>query len=65
MSEELMTTEEVAGYLRVKLSTVYEWARNGKIPATKVGRLWRFRQEQIEAWVRNGGLWLPGTHPRS
>ena len=51
-----MTVEEVADYLRVRPSTVYEWAKRGKIPAVKMGRLWRFESEEIEAWVRNGGL---------
>jgi len=56
MAENLMTAEEVAGYLRVKLATVYEWAKNGRMPAAKVGRLWRFHREEIDAWVRRGGL---------
>ena len=56
MAEMLMTAEEVARYLRVRLPTVYEWARTGKIPAAKAGRLWRFHREEIDRWVRNGGL---------
>jgi len=54
-ANELLTVEEVADFLRVKPSTVYEWAKQGKIPASKVGRLWRFSKQDIEAWVRNGG----------
>jgi len=65
MSRELMTAEEVAGYLRVRLSTVYEWAKKGKIPAARVGRLWRFQREEVEAWVRNGGLTSSSKHPGS
>jgi len=56
MSTKLMTAEEVAKYLRVRLATVYEWAKGGKIPASKVGRLWRFERAEIETWMRNGGL---------
>ena len=59
MSEQagkLLTVQEIAKYLRVKPSTVYEWAKNGKMPAAKVGRLWRFDREKVEAWVQNGGL---------
>ena len=52
---ELLTVDEVADFLRVKPSTVYEWAKNGKIPARKVGRLWRFSREEIESWTRSGG----------
>lgn len=51
--------EEVADYLRIKPSTVYEWAKKGNIPAIKMGRLWRFGIEEIEAWVKNGMNEIP------
>lgn len=54
MNKKLMTVEEVAEYLRVKPTTVYQWAKNGKIPAVKMGRLWRFGREEVEEWVKNG-----------
>ena len=49
---EIMTVADVADYLRIKTSTVYEWAANGKLPGVKVGRLWRFERSEIEKWVR-------------
>lgn len=48
---EFMTIEEVADYLRVPVSSVYKLAQRGKIPASKVGRHWRFRREFIDRWV--------------
>lgn len=56
MDKRLMTVEEVSDYLRVRPATIYEWAKQGKIPAVKMGRLWRFEIEKIEAWVKNGGV---------
>ena len=56
MTKPVMTVEEVAEYLRVTPSSIYEWAKAGKMPAAKVGRLWRFHREEIDAWVREGGL---------
>ena len=53
MTDKLIAVDEVAEYLRVKVTTVYEWAKEGKIPAAKVGRLWRFDREEIEAWVKS------------
>ncbi|MGC9455789.1 MAG: helix-turn-helix domain-containing protein [Phycisphaerae bacterium] len=61
-SPSLMTVEEVAEFLRVRPSTVYDWAKDGKIPASKVGRLWRFHRDEIDEWVRNGGA--SGKEPR-
>jgi len=56
MAKEVMTVEEGAEYLRVTPSSIYEWAKVGKMPAAKVGRLWRFHGEEIDGWVRRGGL---------
>ena len=54
MSEPaLMTMEEVADYLRVKKRTVYEWVKNGKIPAIKTVGQWRFKKIQIDHWLES------------
>jgi excisionase family DNA binding protein len=50
---ELMTIEEVADYLRVKKRTIYEWVKNGKIPAIKTVGQWRFKKMQIDTWLEN------------
>lgn len=47
----LMTIEEVAGYLRLSKDTVYRMAQMGRIPASKVGTQWRFRQDDVDAWL--------------
>jgi len=47
----LMTIEEVASYLRLSKDTVYRMAQAGKIPASKVGQQWRFRREDVDAWL--------------
>ena len=51
--QQLMTIEEVAEYLRVKKRTVYDWVKNGKIPAVKAVGQWRFKKEKIDAWLDN------------
>jgi len=45
-----MTIEEVAKYLKMKPQTIYTWAQNGKIPAAKIGKEWRFRRSLLDAW---------------
>ena len=49
--EILLTTEEVLEYLQVNLRTVYRLIKAGKIPAVRVGRQWRFRKRDIDAWL--------------
>ena len=48
---ELMTLQEVANYLRVTKKTIYRLLEAGKIPATKVGRQWRFDKLAIDEWL--------------
>ena len=48
-----LTTEEVLEYLQVNLRTVYRLIKAGKIPAVRVGRQWRFRKADIDAWLES------------
>ena len=54
--DQLMDIKEVANYLRLRESTVYAWAKGGKIPAFRLGRLWRFRRTELDAWLENQRL---------
>src|SRR5512135_2410834 len=51
MDESFLTTEEVLEYLQVNLRTVYRLIKASKIPAVRVGRQWRFRKRDIDAWL--------------
>lgn len=43
-----MTAAEVADLLHLPLSTVYQLARQGKLPASRLGRTWRFLRPRLE-----------------
>ncbi|HNR64858.1 MAG: helix-turn-helix domain-containing protein [Atribacterota bacterium] len=49
--EEYLTAKQVAEYLQVKPLTIYQWAREDKIPAIKIGRIWRFKKEAIDTYL--------------
>ena len=51
MQEILLTTEEVARYLKVDKFTVYRLLTQRKIPAFKVKGQWRFKKKLIDAWL--------------
>jgi excisionase family DNA binding protein len=58
IDETFLTTEEVLEYLQVNLRTVYRLIKAGRIPAVRVGRQWRFRKADLDAWLdgqRRGG----------
>ncbi len=48
---KLLNVKQVAQYLQLKESTIYSWAQDGKIPAIKIGRTWRFRQVDLDSWL--------------
>ena len=56
-NEGFLTTEEVLEYLQVNLRTVYRLIKSKSIPAVRVGRQWRFKKHDIDAWLegRKGG----------
>ena len=61
MSDDgFLTTEEVLQYLQLNLKTVYRLIRAGKLPAVRVGRQWRFRKRDIDAWLATTAL-PPGS----
>ncbi len=49
--DSFLTTEEFLEYLQVNLRTVYRLIKAGKLPAVRVGRQWRFRKSDIDAWL--------------
>jgi excisionase family DNA binding protein len=53
IDESFLTTDEVLEYLQVNLRTVYRLIKAGKIPAIRVGRQWRFRKRDIDAWLES------------
>ena len=54
VGDRWLSVDELAVYLGIKRDTVYKWIARRHLPAHKVGRLWKFRKEEIDAWVRSG-----------
>lgn len=52
MQEKLLTTSQLAKYLKVDKFTVYRLVSQKKIPAFKVGSQWRFKKSMIDAWLQ-------------
>ena len=49
--QAFLTTEEVLGYLKTTPRTIYRLIRSGELPAVRIGRQWRFRRADLDAWV--------------
>jgi excisionase family DNA binding protein len=52
---EVLTIEELAVYLKIAKSTLYKLSQEGRIPAQKVGRHWRYRKDAIDRWLEHPG----------
>ena len=55
MSARWLSVEQIAEYLGVSKDTVYAWISKRNMPAHRIGRLWKFKTEEIDDWVRSGG----------
>ena len=51
---EIMTTREVAEYLKLHEVTICKHAGGGAIPAKKIGHVWRFDKDVIDKWIAEG-----------
>ena len=46
-----LTTEEVLSCLKVNPRTIYRLIKSGELPAVRIGRQWRFRRSDLDAWI--------------
>ena len=54
MDTKWLTVEDAAQYLKLGRSTVYRLAQEGKLPAHKFGRQWRFDAAELDEWMKSG-----------
>jgi excisionase family DNA binding protein len=52
--ERWLSVEEIAAHMGVNPDTVYKWIDRKKLPAHKMGRLWKFKASQVDVWVQTG-----------
>jgi len=53
--QDVLTVGEAAAFLRCSPDTVKRQARAGRLPASKIGRAWRFRRADLDRWLAEGG----------
>jgi len=50
-----LSVDEICQHLGVSNDTVYRWIDRFEMPAHRVGRRWKFKKDQVDAWVEAGG----------
>ncbi len=54
MEDRWLSVDEMAEYLGVRRDTIYRWINDKRMPAHKIGRLWKFKKDEVDTWVRDG-----------
>lgn len=66
MEDRWLSVEDIAEYLGISRDTVYTWLSARGMPAHKVGRLWKFKRDEVDQWVKSGAAADPaGTSTSS
>lgn len=55
MEDRWLSVDEIVEYLGVSRDTIYAWIAERGLPAHRVGRLWKFKKDAVDAWVQSGG----------
>ena len=55
MDDNYTSLEEAAEYLNIKPVTLRKWIKQKTdLPAHQIGRLWKFKRSELDAWVKSG-----------
>ena len=54
MNDRYLSVSEICTYLGIKRDTVYKWISEKKLPAHRIGKLWKFKISEVDEWVKNG-----------
>ena len=52
MIKDVMSIKELSEYVGLSKSKIYQLIRNKKIPASKIGRQYKFSKEVVDAWLK-------------
>jgi excisionase family DNA binding protein len=54
-TERWMSVQDIGNHLGVSKETIYRWLELKTIPAHRLGKLWKFKPTEVDAWVLAGG----------
>ena len=63
-TEPWITVEDAAKHLSVAKDSIYRWIEHKALSAHNVGRLWKFKLSEVDAWIRAGGAGSEGPDNR-
>lgn len=54
MADRWHSVDEVSAHLGIVPETVYRWLAAGRLPGHRIGRLWKFKLDEVDDWIRQG-----------
>jgi len=54
LEDKWHSIKEIADYLGVRRETIYVWLERKGLPGHRIGKFWRFKQAEVDAWVKSG-----------
>lgn len=55
IEDRWLSIKEICQHLGVSNDTVYKWIDKNGMPAHRMGRLWKFKKDEVDKWVKSGG----------
>ena len=55
MEDRWYSVDEICSHVGIKKDTIYKWIKEKNMPAHKIGRLWKFKIDEVDEWVRSDG----------
>ena len=55
IDDRWLSVDEICKYLGISKDTVYKWNDEHGMPAHRMERLWKFKKDEVDGWVKAGG----------
>ena len=54
MEDRWLSLKEITEYLGIRRETVYRWIEQREMPGHRIGKLWKFKKDEVDIWVKSG-----------
>ena len=54
MEDRWVSLKEITEYLGIRRETVYRWIEQREMPGHRIGKLWKFKKDEVDAWIKSG-----------